>query len=109
MPAFRKLPKADLDNLVRQIVDLTSPVSIFLFGSATDDDLLPKNDIDVLIVLPDGSPVRRQAHLLNRKVERNGYSIDFVVVSEQEFATQRENHWSVVHTAVQQGERLYAA
>lgn len=107
--AFRKLPESNRDKLVRQIIDLTSPVAIFLFGSAANKDLLPKNDIDILVVLSDGSSVRSQTYLLNRKVDRNGYSIDFVVVSETDFAVQRENYWSVVYSAIHQGEKIYAA
>jgi predicted nucleotidyltransferase len=50
-----------LNDLVRRIVEIAQPRRIILFGSAVRDDMRPDSDIDILVVVPDGTP-RRQRH-----------------------------------------------
>ena len=49
-----------LDDLVRRIVEVAHPRQIILFGSAARGDMGPQSDIDVLVVVPDGTPAGRR-------------------------------------------------
>ena len=44
-----------MDNLVRQIVSLVNPLKIILFGSAAREEMNPDSDIDLLVVMPEGT------------------------------------------------------
>jgi predicted nucleotidyltransferase len=96
------------EAITRRIVELVAPRKIILFGSVARGARRAR-DIDLLIVLADGSPCRHVAQQLYQHLPRNGLSIDLVVVTEQELAAQGEASWSVVHEALRDGKVLYAA
>ena len=51
-----------LDDLVRRIVEVAHPRQIILFGSAARGDMGPQSDIDVLVVVPDGTHCAGRRH-----------------------------------------------
>ena len=76
------LPRPDraaIDRIVQQIVDLVQPLRIILFGSAARDEATPGSDVDLLVVMPDGTPQRETAQKLYRQVVRNKTPIDLAV------------------------------
>ena len=48
-----------LSSLVQQIVDAACPVQIILFGSAARGDMRLGSDLDLLVVMPDGTHRRK--------------------------------------------------
>ena len=50
-----------IDDLVRRIVEVVHPRRIILFGSAARGDMGPDSDIDILVVVPDGTHRRAGA------------------------------------------------
>ncbi len=71
--------RAAIDRIVQQIVDLVDPLRIILFGSAARDEATPGSDVDLLVVMPDGTPQRETAQKLYRQVVRNKTPIDLAV------------------------------
>ena len=53
-----------LPELVQQIVEAVQPFRIVLFGSAARGHLQPETDIDLLVVMPEGTHRRRTAQYL---------------------------------------------
>ena len=52
-----------VEHLVRRIVDEIHPLRIIAFGSGAAGQMGPHSDIDLLVVVPDGTH-RRQTALL---------------------------------------------
>ena len=55
-------------SLVEQIVSLVHPLRVVLFGSIARDDSHANSDIDLLVVVPDGSRRRAVAQKLYQEI-----------------------------------------
>ena len=44
-----------IEELVRRIVDAVHPLRIILFGSAARGEVGPHSDIDVMVIMPEGT------------------------------------------------------
>ncbi len=60
--------QAQLDELVRRIVEAVHPPKSILFGSAARGEMGPDSDADIMVVMPEGTPRRRTAMDLYRRV-----------------------------------------
>jgi predicted nucleotidyltransferase len=50
-----------LEYLIQGIVDEVRPLRIIVFGSAARGEMQPDSDVDLLVVMPDGTHRRRTA------------------------------------------------
>ena len=56
MPTIvEQIDSETIDELLQRIVQAIHPLKILLFGSAAREQMGPDNDIDVLVVVPDGT------------------------------------------------------
>ena len=93
-------------ELTRRIVELVAPSRIILFGSAARGQMGPDSDLDVLVVMPDGSDHKRTLDALNYGV-RIGFSKDLLVVTEGELKEYGEDPWLIYRQALAEGKELY--
>ena len=100
--------QSKLQFLADDIVKLTKPLKIFVFGSVARGAKYPR-DIDLLIVIPTGQNTREVAQKLYASLTRRGMPIDLVVIDEAQLREQEHDHWSVISVALSEGTLLYAA
>lgn len=98
-----------LDVLVRRIVDEAHPCRIILFGSAARSDATEQSDLDLLVVMPDGTHRRHTAQRLYRKLAGIGTPFDLIVATEGDLETHRDNPGLIYRTALKEGRTVYAA
>ena len=98
-----------LDEVVRRIVATAHPRRIILFGSAARGPMGPNSDLDLLVVMPDGTHRRNAATEIFRSLRGIGFPKDIVVVTESDVKTYRENPSLVLKPAIEEGIELYAA
>lgn len=98
-----------LRDLVRRIVESVRPNRIVLFGSAVSGGMGPDSDLDLLVVMPDGSHRRRTAQAIYRGLSGLGVAKDVVVVTERDVREHGENPSLVLCPALQHGRELYHA
>ena len=98
-----------LAEMVRRIVEAVNPRSIILFGSAARGTMGPNSDLDVLIVMPDGTHRRRTAQIIYKSLRGLGLAKDVVVVTERDVREHGNNPSLVLYPALQQGKELYHA
>ncbi len=96
-----------LNDLVRRILAVVTPRRIVLFGSAARGEMGPNSDLDVLVVMPDGTHRGRTTEAIYRGMWGFGFSKDIVVVTEDDVSTLRDDPYSVVHTAFREGRVLH--
>ena len=103
------IPRNVLDELVGRIVAAAHPNRIILFGSAARDQMGPDSDLDVLVVMPDGSHRRDTWTIIHRGLRRFGYPLDIVVATEGDLSDYGDSVGLVFRQALKEGKELYHA
>ena len=106
---MQQATQAALDRLVGEIVEAVHPLRIILFGSAARGDAGPESDLDVLVVMPDGTHGRRTAMHIHERVEDVGLAFDVVVSTPALLERQRRDPGLIYGTILDEGRTVYAA
>ncbi len=122
LPVVRRIPPIDyisimeiqekttpLDRLVDEIVERVKPLRIVLFGSAARGDVGVRNDLDLLVVVQDGTHRRETAQKLYREISGIGVPFDLVVATRGDLERHADNKGLIYRTALQEGREVYAA
>jgi predicted nucleotidyltransferase len=96
-------------EVARRIVEQVHPVRIILFGSAARNEQGPDSDVDLLVVMPAGTPKRQTAQTLYRRIRGLPVPVDILVTTEVDLDRQKDNPGLIYRTILQEGKVLYAA
>lgn len=101
--------REQLDELVRRIVQAVHPLRIILFGSAARGNMRPSSDLDVLVIMPNGTHRRRTAQDLYPRMVGLGIAIDLLVAPPDDLEQYQDAPGLVYRHALREGKQLYAA
>lgn len=97
-----------LAEITQQIVDAFHPRRVMLFGSRATGTSRPDSDIDLMIEMEsDLRPLDRARRVYSLFGPRR-WSMDVVVYTPEEVATQRLYRNSLIHAIEREGKVLYA-
>jgi len=96
-----------LQELVDRIVQAVHPLRIILFGSAAQGQMGPDSDLDVLVVMPEGTHRRKTAQHIYRRMLGFGFAKDIVVATETDLQEHADNPGLVYKQALAEGKELY--
>lgn len=96
-----------LNTLVHNIVNACHPIKIILFGSAAKGEMNENSDLDVLIVMPNGTHRRKTAQSLYRHLLGFGFAKDIIVATEDDINLFRSDPFMVYKQALSEGKELY--
>ena len=102
-------PVEAMDEAVHQIVDEVHPLRIVVFGSVMRGEAGPDSDLDLLVVMPDGSDRLQIAYRLHHRLRKLGCAKDIVVALESDVEAMRDNPTMIIHTAFTEGKVVYDA
>ena len=85
------------------------PLRVIVFGSAARGDVKQNSDIDLLVVMPEGTHRRRTAQLLYRKIRGVGVPFDIVVATPNDLEKHKENIGLIYWKILEEGKEVYAA
>ena len=102
-------PVEAIGEAVQGIVDEVHPIQIIVFGSAARGDVGPDSDLDLLVVMPDGSDRLQTAYRLHDRLRDLGCAKDIVVALQSDVQVMRDNPTMVIHTALTEGKVVYEA
>lgn len=103
-------PEKDiLDKLVARILAVSHPLRIILFGSAARGEMGPNSDVDILVVMPDGTNRRKTAMQLYRDIRGIRIGFDLVVATPSILSKYATTPGLVYRNAIAEGKVLYAA
>lgn len=106
---MKKMPnKKTVDDLVQRIVEEINPLRILVFGSTARGETKADSDIDLLVVMPDGSHRRRTAQQLYRKIRGLGVPFDVLVATPTDLEKYKNNIGLIYRTILTEGKELYA-
>ena len=95
--------------IVERIVEQVHPSRIILFGSVARDEQGLESDVDLLVVMPEGTHKRQTAQMLYRKLRGLPVPVDILVTTEVDLDRQKDNPGLIYRTILQEGRELYAA
>lgn len=96
-----------IERLVAAIVAIVRPTKIILFGSAARGEMDRNSDIDLLIVVPDGTPRRKTAHSIYRSISSNGTPFDVVVATASDLANYGDKIGLIYRNVLKDGRTVY--
>ena len=94
--------------LKRRIVRRFRPLRIVVFGSQARGDAKPDSDIDLLVVVPDGTDEQATARDIRAALRDLPISEDVIVVSESRVRRFGDIAGSVLNDALRKGVTIYA-
>ncbi|MEN6302134.1 MAG: nucleotidyltransferase domain-containing protein [Armatimonadia bacterium] len=103
------MDQEQLQQLVDAIVEAVQPLQIILFGSAARGQMHPGSDLDVLVVMPNGTHRRHTAQYLYRVIRGIKIPFDLVVATPDDLQRHADNPGLIYRDILQEGKTLYAA
>ena len=100
--------QAQLDELVRRIVEAVHPLRIILFGSAARGEMGEDSDVDVLVVVPEGTAQRPTAQYLYTQFRGLPLAVEVLVTTPSRLERYRESLGLVYRSILREGRELYA-
>lgn len=97
-----------LNEVVKRLVTLATPLKIILFGSNARGETHPDSDLDLLIVKKEVAEQYDEALRLDRALRDLMLPLDLVVVSEAQFKRYQGVPGTIYYRSVQEGQVLYA-
>jgi len=98
-----------MDEIVRRIVVSARPLRIVLFGSAARGTMGRDSDVDVLVVVPDGVPIRATSQDLHVRMAGVSVPVDIVVATPAVLERYANSRGLIYREALRDGRELYAA
>lgn len=103
-------PTAKLvETLIERMVNAVHPLRIILFGSAARGELGADSDIDVLVVMPNGTPCLNTMRYLYQQMSGFGFPLDIVVTTPMVLEQNKDNIGLVYRSVLAEGKEIYAA
>ena len=98
-----------ISDLISRIVDAAHPLRIILFGSAARGEMGPESDIDVLVVMPDGTQRLKMVRYLYKELFGFSHPVDIVVTTPSILEQHKNNIGLIYRTVLAEGKEIYAA
>ncbi len=98
-----------IDDLVRRIVAAVHPLRIILFGSAAHGNLGPDSDLDVMVVMPNGTHRAKAVRYVYRQIAGFGFPVDIVVTTPDILKQHQGNIGLIYRTVLAEGREVYVA
>lgn len=107
MEPLRALSSAAIQAALDRIVPAADPLQVVVFGSVARGDADSDSDLDLLVVLPDGTDRRTATIDLLVALADLGVPKDVVVTTPAHVALHAESSWHVVGAALRDGRTVY--
>ena len=82
---------------------------IILFGSGARNEANAQSDIDLLVVMPDGTHRRRTSQTLYRRIRGIGVPFDVLVATPHDLEIHKDNVGLIYRKVLQEGVEVYAS
>ncbi len=96
-----------INTLVEKIVELVHPLQIILFGSAARGDMTTDSDIDLLVVMPDGTQKRETMRYLLKNIKFYEIDYDIVVATVTDLTEYKDDVGFIYYYALKEGKTVY--
>ena len=101
------ITKTMVDEMAQRLVVRFDPLRIVLFGSCARDKQVEHSDVDLLVIMPDGTDTRRAAISMMSELRDAGAPKDVVVATPETLRQFGDLPGFVYRTALREGKVLY--
>jgi predicted nucleotidyltransferase len=98
-----------VSTVVERIVNSVHPLRIILFGSKARGEARPDSDIDILVVMPDGTHRRDTMVKIYHAVGDLNVNVDVMVATSADMIDYADSPGLIYREAIREGVQLYAA
>ena len=98
-----------IEEIVKRVTGAIHPLRVILFGSAARGEMGAESDVDLLIVVPDGTRRRDASRRAFRALTGIGIAKDVIVVTQSDVKEFGENPSLVIKPALEEGREVYHA
>ncbi len=98
-----------IDELLRRIVQAVQPLRVLLFGSAAQERMGPDSDIDVLVVVADGTHCLNTTQYLYKQLLGFAWPVDILVATSAMLEQHKDNIGLVYRRILAEGKEIYVA
>lgn len=98
-----------VQQLVDRVVETVHPLRVILFGSGARKETDVPSDIDLLVVMPEGTHRRRTSQTLYRQIRGLGVPFDVVVATPQDLENHKDNVGLIYREILEDGIEIYAS
>ncbi|HKB14949.1 MAG TPA: nucleotidyltransferase domain-containing protein [Planctomycetota bacterium] len=102
------MAEAELDRIVRVVVEKFDPERIVLFGSRAEGRAAPDSDADLLIVMRTSLPFWSRGGAIRSALGYQRLGLDLLVYTPEEIAGRAQDPFSLVHEILRTGRVLHA-
>ena len=96
-------------DLIDRIEKAVRPQRIILFGSSAREQADSHSDIDLLVIVPEGTHRRRAAQSIYKNLLGFGTGVDIVVATPSDLKNYQDSRCLIYREALREGIDLYAA
>jgi predicted nucleotidyltransferase len=96
-----------LPEMTNRVVQKFQPERVILFGSQARGEAASESDVDILVVVPDGSDVRRTTTAIYEELDDLPISKDVVVVTPTDVTTFGRLVGTILKPALEEGISIY--
>lgn len=96
-----------IDDVAQRLIQDFNPLKIILFGSRARDDARQDSDIDLLVVMPDGTDRRVAAVAMRKRLADIPLSKDVIVTTPSQLRERGQVIGSVFRPALREGRVLH--
>jgi uncharacterized protein len=101
--------ESKVDLLISRIVEISHPLRIVMFGSAARGENGPDSDVDLLVIMPEGTQRRATAQKLYREIAGAGIPFDVLIATPSDIRKHKDNIGLIYRSALRDGREVYAA
>jgi len=106
---MRQPTREQLEEILQRLVPALQPLQVILFGSAARGEMGPDSDIDLMVVMPEGTHRRHtmeEAHCLLTGLP---FPVDVVVATPSDIERHAHSPAYIYATVLREGRELYVS
>ena len=97
-----------LSSLLKRIVEEINPLRVVLFGSVARNTMSEESDIDLLVVMPEGTHRRHTAQLIYKNIRNIEIPFDVLVVTDRDLEKYKNSTGFIYQEILAEGIEVYA-
>lgn len=105
----KMVDEAQTQEIVRRVIETVRPIRIILFGSAARGEDRPGSDIDMMVVMPNGTHRLDTTQSIYRNLKGVKVAVDVVVATQADLEEYGNTPGLIFREALRDGRLLYAA
>jgi predicted nucleotidyltransferase len=98
-----------LNLILQRVIRAVHPLRVVLFGSAARGEMTPDSDVDLLVVMRNGTHRRHTMEYLHTQLSGMPFPVEIVVATPEDLARYGQSVGLVYRSALEEGRELYAA